>query len=131
VPYLISLPAKAAMVAIARQATKCLLGDDPRTPDAVLIVSELVTNSIRHSASGAKPGGTVRITLKPAPAPETLRIEVEDDGCLDRPQQGSREAPCEPEFAEFGRGITVLDALAAKWGQDAYDDRGVTWAELT
>lgn len=122
-PYLISLPAEAAMVRVARMATELLLGDDPRTAGASLIVSEYFTNSLLHSASGEKAGGTIRVSL--SPEAEALRIEVEDDGTRRTPEA----APVD-DLDGFGRGLMVVDGTAAKWGHDSYPRRGVAWAEL-
>src|SRR5690606_22409875 len=60
----------------ARRFVRKHLDGHPRLDDAVLAVSELVTNAVRHSASGD--GGTVTVAL--AEIPGAVRVEVTDGG---------------------------------------------------
>jgi anti-sigma regulatory factor (Ser/Thr protein kinase) len=111
------------MVRNARRLAEQLLGDDPRTEDAVLIVSEYFSNSVLHSASGEEPVSEIRVTLEATP--EMLRIEVED--------AGKRRTPADTRCSEpgdFGRGQAVVDGIATKWGHDSNTRRGLAWAEL-
>lgn len=76
-----------------------------RFSDLQLLVSELVTNSVRHGRST----GTVR--LRVAVTDEVARVEVEDDG------EGftvpvHRAGPWE----ESGRGLAIVQTLADRWG---------------
>ncbi|MGW1770625.1 ATP-binding protein [Streptomyces sp. NPDC002104] len=87
--------------------------------DAVLLVSELVTNALRY---GTEPGDSLRVVL--AADPGHIRIEVHDP---------SRRRPhCKPESDERqrGRGLFILDALAAAWGVDERPMGKAVWAEL-
>ncbi|MEU4411184.1 hypothetical protein AB0F88_42330 [Streptosporangium sp. NPDC023963] len=52
--------------------------DHPHTDDALLLLTELVTNSVRHSDSGRCPSG--RITIAVAHHDGTLHIDVIDAG---------------------------------------------------
>jgi serine/threonine-protein kinase RsbW len=84
-----------------------VLPPGPVADDVVLAASELITNAITHSRSGA-PGGlfTVRVRLRPG---RDIRVEVDDEG-------GQWEVRvCDHEH---GRGLTVVAALAgdANWG---------------
>jgi anti-sigma regulatory factor (Ser/Thr protein kinase) len=71
--------------------------------DAVLIASELVTNAIRY--------GSPEIMLRMHTGPVGLGIAVEDAGA-EMPQLIRR-----PSLSlEHGRGLVLIDALAAAWG---------------
>ncbi|MET9065374.1 ATP-binding protein [Streptosporangium sandarakinum] len=63
-----------------RRYVRDLLDDTehPHTDDALLLVTELVTNSVRHSDSGRVPGG--RVVVAVADHAGTLHIEVIDAG---------------------------------------------------
>ena len=84
--------------------------------DLMLLVSELVTNAVRH-ARGEE--FEVRLEL----APGVLRLEVHDDG-----------GGFEPEIAPSGDGsggygLFIVDRLADRWGVER-DPHGVIWLEL-
>ena len=84
-------------------------------PVAALLVSELVTNSIEH-ADGV-------ITLRALWAGEVLRVDVSDLGGGGRVITGRDDS---------GRGLQIVDALAARWGVTRLDGAGrVTWFELS
>lgn len=120
----LTVPGRPEQVAIARAAVALALGaGHPCTDAAVLITSELMTNSVVHSDSGHA-GGTVTITV--AEIGYKLRIEVTDDGAPDVPAlhpAGTDD--------EAGRGLELVDALAARW-ESRRDGAGktTTWAEL-
>jgi anti-sigma regulatory factor (Ser/Thr protein kinase) len=96
--------------------------DLPRdaTDDALLIVSELVTNAVRHGEGDIVLGLDLR--------PDRVRIEVRDDGA------GLPVVPSEhpPTDRPAGRGLLIVAATAADWGIERTDgDSGKTvWAEL-
>jgi anti-sigma regulatory factor (Ser/Thr protein kinase) len=81
-----------------------------------LLVSEVVTNAVVHA--GARP--TVAVIL----LPEAVRIEVADDNPAGL---APREAA---EEDESGRGLLLLDSLAAKWGVDASEHGKTVWFEV-
>jgi anti-sigma regulatory factor (Ser/Thr protein kinase) len=89
-----------------------------------LIVSELVTNSIVHSGSGRREAGTVTLAL--AGNSGRVRVAVTDEGGPTLPRL--READ---SCAESGRGLYMVDALAAAW-DCTRDSSGATttWAEV-
>jgi GAF domain-containing protein/anti-sigma regulatory factor (Ser/Thr protein kinase) len=84
--------------------------------DAVLAVSELVTNAVLHG------GPPVELRLKPFPG--GIRVEVRD---------GSRITPVRP-FATTdtmtGRGIALVEAVSVRWGVDQLADGKTVWCEL-
>ncbi|MFJ8107159.1 ATP-binding protein [Streptomyces sp. NPDC096132] len=82
---------------------------------AELLVSELATNALLHSAT------RFRLTLTAAHG--TLRCEVEDSG---------RRTPqvLEAGGAESGRGMFLVDALARRWGCHQDGVGKTVWFEL-
>jgi anti-sigma regulatory factor (Ser/Thr protein kinase) len=89
---------------------------------ATLLVDELFANSIRHSGSGA-PGETVTVAVKTAD--DVIRVEVTDLSGPGVPQP----RPCGSE-AEDGRGLQLVEGLAARWGWRRRGGRVVTWFEI-
>ncbi|MFE5754668.1 ATP-binding protein [Streptomyces massasporeus] len=85
--------------------------------DALLIISELVTNAVTH----ALPPAALRLCCTPC---SILRIEVTDGG----PQlhQPPRTDPME----EHGRGMYIVAALATRHGTVTHENGATRWAEL-
>jgi anti-sigma regulatory factor (Ser/Thr protein kinase) len=119
----VTVPAGPAAPATVRLALTRWLS--PRTTngllsDAPLVVSELVTNSLRHA--GLPDAATVSVSA--AIAGGILRIEVEDGG---RNGAVVRRTPNRDHGGGFG--LNIIDALAVRWGVE----RGggtMVWAEL-
>jgi anti-sigma regulatory factor (Ser/Thr protein kinase) len=84
---------------------------------AVLLTSELVTNAILH--------GSPPLELHCRSADHTFRVEVHDARRLDT--LAARTAAGD---AESGRGLLLVDALAARWGWERQGRRKVVWFEL-
>jgi anti-sigma regulatory factor (Ser/Thr protein kinase) len=123
-PMLRVLPGTPESVSIARQIARQLLGDaHPATETAMLLVSELVTNSVLHSKSG-EPGGSVTIALCDGPA--GILIQVRDDGGPSEPQVSAVAA----DGAEHGYGMLLVDVLAERWGTISSPDGRVTWCRV-
>jgi anti-sigma regulatory factor (Ser/Thr protein kinase) len=92
-----------------------LSDDDCHT--AALLTSELVTNAVRYGGS--------RATLEARRPSGVLRISVEDDN-PELPEEGLA-----PTYrAESGRGIMLVDALAARWGVERRTGGKAVWFEL-
>lgn len=72
---------------------------------AVLLFSELVTNAVRHSRTKGRHIGT-RCVLRPG----ALRVEVSDAG------EGRPARRVAREDEEAGRGLALVEVLAADWG---------------
>lgn len=84
---------------------------------AVLLVSELVGNAVRHT--GARVFG-----LKMLRRRGWIRIEVRDP---------SRGLPCLMPVAELdvsGRGLFLVDKLSDRWGVDLLPRGKTTWFEM-
>jgi anti-sigma regulatory factor (Ser/Thr protein kinase) len=84
--------------------------------DLRVVVSELATNAIRHTASA------FRVSLQRRE--DVVRVEVHDAG-VTYPQLGAA-APGDTD----GRGLAVVGRLARDWGFSRDGDGKVTWAEL-
>ena len=74
---------------------------------ATLLTSELVTNAILHTESGA-PGGTVTIVM--VDVPDGVLIEVVDDG------SGGTPVVKGDLLATDGHGLFLVQQLTAQWG---------------
>jgi anti-sigma regulatory factor (Ser/Thr protein kinase) len=110
-----ALAAWQARRAIKRLALPCPLGDD-----AELLVSELVTNSVRHAGLG--PDELIRVTADWSGT--RLKVAVRAGrGVLPAAVSGSiRPHP----GAESGWGLFLVNRLASRWGTAA----GTYWFEL-
>lgn len=119
----VTLPGVRPSVGRARRFARELLPyAGPMLDDLVTVVSETVCNAITHTRSGGD-GGRVTVTLMACGG--GYRLEVADDGA------GGARPYVEPESgAERGRGMRIVDALAARWGYRALGERTVVWAEF-
>ena len=102
------LPGRPEAAAGARDFARKALAGYPAADDAVLALSELVSNAVLHSKSG-RPGGTLEVRLTVTAA--SVLAEVLDEGPLGVPAVTSRET-----FAERGRGLVLVEALTRAWG---------------
>jgi anti-sigma regulatory factor (Ser/Thr protein kinase) len=119
------LPAAPASVAIARRRiTEDLLAVGifhAAVCDAALVISELLSNAIRH----ARPlhGSWLRVAwcLKGG----SVEVAVSDGGSPTRPR------PAHASRSSLGgRGISIVEHLANAWGVRADDDMLTVWAIL-
>ena len=122
----LTVPGQPGQVHAARVFIGTALGEHhPSSVLAVLLVSELVTNSVLHSDSRL-PGGTVTITVTVTPA--GARVEVRDAGGRSVPSVSPRFG--DDELAEQGRGLWLVKDLAARWDFRRDRDGLVTWFEV-
>jgi anti-sigma regulatory factor (Ser/Thr protein kinase) len=87
--------------------------------DVRLLVSELVTNSVKHADVGAQDSIVLLVSISDA----TVRVEVRDDGPAFEPP-----ASPPPDDADAGWGLFLVEQLADSWGMDGAD-KGV-WFEI-
>jgi anti-sigma regulatory factor (Ser/Thr protein kinase) len=87
-----------------------------QVPLAMLLTSELVTNAYRHASSDAR----VSVHVDD----ERIRVEVVDLG------GGGVELLDPDPDSVFGRGLQIVDALAARWGHDNDSIGTRVWFEL-
>jgi anti-sigma regulatory factor (Ser/Thr protein kinase) len=112
-------------VRVVRAFVAGVLGrSNPHVDEALVLASELVTNSVLHGGS-AVPGGLVTVMV--AACGEGVRIEVTErsgDGVpVLKIAGGGGEA-------EGSRGLILVDALAARWGYQRGGGLATTWFEL-
>ncbi|WP_045301104.1 SpoIIE family protein phosphatase [Saccharothrix sp. ST-888] len=113
-----TLPAEPTAVSRARRLVRGTLADwsvEGLTDTAELLVSELVTNSVRYASA---PIG-VRLTLG-----DTLLVEISDP--LPDPPRERHAA----EADEGGRGLELVGRLALRWGARTEGMGKVVWFEL-
>jgi anti-sigma regulatory factor (Ser/Thr protein kinase) len=89
---------------------------------ATLLVSELVTNSVRHG--GLRPDQEIELTVEASP--QHLRVEVAEPGEGFQVASGPRPRR---EGPAGGWGLYLVDRLSSAWGVES---NGVTkvWFEM-
>lgn len=102
------------------QRSGCAEHSQELLDDALLLITELVTNSLLH-------GGP----------PIVLAIECDGEGLHVRVRDGSLDVPAPrapDEDAESGRGMTLVDLISDTWGvtpvEDDYGTGKEVWFEL-
>ena len=119
-----------AHVVEARRWADSHMSGSPHAADVALVVTELASNAVRHTRSGDADGFfTVRLSVDV----EKVRIEVADMGSDTEP----RVKPVtfdidgdEFELPETGRGLSLVESLAARWGVEGDTTGRVVWAEI-
>ncbi|MEW2408142.1 ATP-binding SpoIIE family protein phosphatase [Streptomyces griseoviridis] len=88
--------------------------------DAVVVVSELVTNAVVHA------GTDVELACRLEPDTGALVIEVGDH----HPSRAPRDTEPSYEAPEHGRGLRLVAALAESWGVTYRRGAKTVWARL-
>jgi two-component sensor histidine kinase len=88
------------------------------TEDAALLLSEVATNALAHSASGRGGGFTVTVLHRSG----DVRVEVADQGGLWLPETAEDEV--------HGRGLVIVSSLARAWGITGDEAGRTVWFEL-
>ena len=101
----LSCPGSPEEIGRARRWAREILSQTPCADDAALIVSELGTNALRHTASGS-PDGVFHVVL--ALSNHVLAISVTDDGETDTVPEIKQPGP----ETTRGRGLGMVAALA-------------------
>ena len=115
---IIHLDRDPAMIRVARQALRRWLDERRCTnaEDAVLVLSELVTNAMLHARAGCTievqhHGDLLRLDVRdPSPAPPIVGSATPDD--------------------IGGRGLHLVAAIAKAWGWEPTDGGKRVWAHL-
>ena len=94
--------------------------DDEVVDDAALLLSEIVSNSVRHAGLVATDAIEVRIRGSRS----MLHVDVFDPG------PGFEVERTRPPGSEGGWGLWLLDRLATRWGVERGDTTRV-WFDLT
>lgn len=84
--------------------------------EALLVLSELVTNALRYGAGAPE----VHLELRE----RVIHLEVFDAGA-GRPEP----QPLDPD-ADHGRGLVVVGTVALRWGSRPGPDGKAVWADL-
>lgn len=92
--------------------------DPPLMETLRLLVTELVTNSVRHTDTDA-------LSLRVAVGRDAVLTEIADDGPGFEPEE--RDAP---EADDSGWGLFLVDRLSQRWGVSHDDGRQRVWFEL-
>ena len=92
--------------------------DRPLLDVTQLLVTEVVTNSVRHAGAEA-------VELGISVDPGRVRVEVANPGTPFEPQ--SREEASDPDP---GWGLYLVDELSDAWGVDGDEARQRVWFEL-
>jgi anti-sigma regulatory factor (Ser/Thr protein kinase) len=89
--------------------------------DAVLVLSELVSNAIRH----AEPLPTGDIRVRWSLRRDLLHLEITDGGALTRPQ-----AAAAASSSLGGRGLNIVRTICSEWGVTEDGSAVTVWADL-
>jgi anti-sigma regulatory factor (Ser/Thr protein kinase) len=121
-----TLGAHAGSVGAGRDFTIATLhrwGEAERGQDIAIVVSELLTNALRHALPGSSDSGPRR--------PIRLGLLQPGPGVLCAVADPSKAAPVPQtpgSLAETGRGLHIVCALSDQWGYTPSDTGKVVWA---
>src|SRR5437764_6930104 len=125
---LLRLPASPVAAGVARHTVAGLAPflDPGVAENAELLVSELVTNSVRHA--GLPSEASIEFTVRASP--EVLMVEVADAG-----QGFDHSTPARPRVVAgsacaSGWGLFLVDRIADRWGAVQMDGETRVWFEL-
>ncbi|EGX55371.1 magnesium or manganese-dependent protein phosphatase [Streptomyces zinciresistens K42] len=90
--------------------------------DAVVAVSELVTNAVVHA------GTDLELTCRLEQDTGALLVEVLDHHPSRAPRGGDPDVP--PDTPEYGRGLRLVSRLAESWGVTYRTGAKTVWARL-
>jgi anti-sigma regulatory factor (Ser/Thr protein kinase) len=88
---------------------------------AMLLLSELVTNAVRHGAESRD--APIEVALEVGSAPAVL-VAVRDRG------RGLLHPSVAPQPEVDGWGLHLVEAVSARWGYDREGGTTVVWFEL-
>ena len=121
----VELPYTASSVGVARRRLISDLSDAgvnvSPVSDAGLVLSELVSNALRHGTP--LPGGTVKISWDLSA--DTVLVAVSDGGGQTFPRVHQPAGS-----ALGGRGLDIVAQLSLRWGVLRDDAETTVWAEL-
>jgi serine/threonine-protein kinase RsbW len=119
-------PGEAASVREARKFVAGVLGADwPGLSDILVMVSEIASNAVRHTASGD--GAWFDLTV--SVTGDTARVSVADRGSSSEPRIPDDGG--HTDALTGGRGLRIVDMLANGWGHSGDELGRVVWFEVT
>jgi anti-sigma regulatory factor (Ser/Thr protein kinase) len=92
---------------------------EPRLPDLALVMTEVVTNAVRH---GAQSGS---LLLAATPKAEFLCVQVTDEGAGLVPRPGAMTSD-----ENGGFGLFIVEQLTRRWGMTRENRRTRVWFEF-
>jgi two-component sensor histidine kinase len=106
-------------------ARRALLAGNAALPssvrdDVLMLVTELVTNAVRHANAG--PDAVVRVELRRGS--DSVRVAVSDEGA-----GFAAEAPLERDQAD-GWGLALVDRIADRWAITPTASGTCAWFEM-
>jgi anti-sigma regulatory factor (Ser/Thr protein kinase) len=114
----VELPRSPEAPSLARQAVEDLNGtlDPARLPDVRLLVSELITNSVKYGAEGP-------VRLHVSAGPERIRAEIVDQGTGFTPRVRDDDLD-----KVGGWGLHLVEHLTDRWG--THEGSPHVWFEM-
>lgn len=119
------LPHTPASVATARRRLTAELAEsgvpEPAVNDAAVVLSELVSNALRH----ARPLSCGQVEVAWKWRHDIVQIAVSDGGAVTEPRRAR------PALSSLGgRGLGIVETLAMRWGVHRADGTTTVWATL-
>ena len=118
----LTLPAEPEAACTARRRVRELPLDSETQETVALLVTELLTNAMRHAPTPVPPGTT--IDLQVTTDEHSVRVEVVNEGPGFNWRRRAKE-PTQPG----GLGLVLVDRLADRWGIVGGEETRV-WLEL-
>lgn len=124
----LTLFATADAPALARRAAGAALAHwaQERRDAALLVVSELVTNAVRHGS--ADPSD--RVALRVRRHGGATRVEVTDQRARDGTLGDPDDAPLDGTRKRSGWGLPIVAELTDRWGVERGAGRTCVWCEI-
>ncbi|MFE3325070.1 SpoIIE family protein phosphatase [Streptomyces sp. NPDC059176] len=119
---------RAALADWTRLGLVATHGTDLLAENAVLVVSELVTNAVVHAGTNVEV--VTRLDAAVDDDPAALVVEVADHHPTRAVRSDGSEPPAVPGEPEYGRGLQLVAALAASWGITYRPGLKTVWARL-
>ncbi|MET8982576.1 ATP-binding protein [Streptomyces sp. NPDC004539] len=119
--YSQSFPCEPATAEAGRKLVRQVLavwGLDRIADRAELTVTELIANATRHTSCPE-----IRLVVRRL-APTRVRVGIVDRAPSRLPVPGRAD-----DDDESGRGLLLVEAVAARWGYDLHGSRGRLWAK--
>jgi anti-sigma regulatory factor (Ser/Thr protein kinase) len=117
-------PAPGAASVARRALEGCRLVESEQEPTLLLLVTELVSNCVRHAGLHADEPIELRAHL----GEDRAYVEV-----CDAARSGTVPRKVEPEYEELrpgGLGLMLVDEMADRWGVRCSDSHTCVWFEL-